>query len=548
MKRGQEAIAERPGFSRIALIAGVVVVGVYLAHVLLCWGQINDDAFITFRYSKFLALGRGPYFNPGEHVEGYTNPLLMFAMSAWLTFFGDASALPAAKAIGVAAGIAGLFFTWILCRAWLLRIPGLASSASTLAWLGPALVATQAGFALNSTTGLETTLFAAGIAAGLSLAQYAEDMNRWRGAGAAFAMVVATRPEGAAVVGCVLLARLVGGALGNAASRRRWLLDAGIGAGAVIALLLWRFIAYDGELLPNTYYAKLGGMTGRSTSLAYVTGLLGRHLGWVGFIPIPLAFVLASRDLRRAMLPALSVAVFGAAAIFLTGPDWMPGYRLLVPYLPLWGALSALGLFLVAKSLGPRPLAVGTTLVLAMIAGLFAWQFPTLVSYRHDLVTRARGFREGHAALADWLHGRARPGETAALMDIGIVGYSCIDLNILDLTGLTDRTIAHAPGGFLKKLYPLSYVLDRRPETVIVVYTGPEELPTGLPLTLVPWTEIERRLVSDPTFNRLYVHPWTAAPGADVLEQLAAHYGAARVFRHAYPRRSYFLVAYALSP
>jgi len=548
VKRAEGTFAERSGVRRLALTAGVVVVGLYLAHVVAFWPQINDDAFITFRYSKFLALGRGPYFNLGEHVEGYTNPLLMLAMSAWLAVFGDASVVAAAKVIGVGAGIATLSFTWLLCRGWLLRIPGFASSASVLAWLGPALVATQAEFALNSTTGLETTLFAAGIAAGLSLVPYAEDTNRWRGAGLAFAMVVATRPEGAAVVGCVLLARLVGGALGNAAARRRWLLDAGIAAGAIIALLSWRFVAYDGEWLPNTYYAKLGGMTGRSTSLAYVTGLLGRHLAWVGWIPIPLAFVLASRDLRRAMLPAVCVAVFGVTAIFLTGPDWMPGYRLLVPYLPLWGALSALGVFLAAKSLGFRPLTVGTTLLLAIIAGLFAWQLPALTSYRRDLVIRARGFHEGHIALADWLRGRSRPGETAALMDIGIVGYRCIDLNILDLTGLTDRTIARAPGGFLKKIYPLSYVLDRRPETVVVVYTGPEDLPTDRPVTLVPWTEIERRLASDPTFNRLYVHPRTAAPGADVLEQIAARYGAARVFRHAYPRRSYFLFAFTLNP
>jgi hypothetical protein len=533
---------------RLALIAGLLVVGAYLAHVAVFWPQINDDAFITFRYGKFLALGRGPYFNLGEHVEGYTNPLLMFAMSAWLALFGDAGVLVAAKVIGAGAGIAALGFTWFLCRGWLLRIPALAGSASILAWLGPALVATQAAFALNSTTGLETTLFAATIAAGLSLVQHAEDTNRWRGAGLAFALVVFTRPEGAAIVGIVLVARLLGGALGSPQARRRWLVDAAIGAFALIALLLWRFIAYDGEWLPNTYYAKFGGMTGRQTALAYVTGLLGRHLAWVGWIPILVTFGLASRELRRAILPAFLVVGFGVAAIFLTGPDWMPGYRLLVPYLPLWGGLSALGVFLAAKSLGSRQLVAGTTLLLAMISGLFAWQYPALKNYRSDLLTRAGGFREGHVALADWLRSRSRPGETAALMDIGIVGFRCIDLDILDLTGLTDRTIAKAPGGFLKKVYPLSYVLDRKPETVIVVYTGPQELPADRPVTLVPWTEIERRLVSDPTFNGLYVHPRTAAPGADVLEQLAAHYGATRVFRHAYPRRSYLLFAYTLHP
>ena len=531
-----------------SVAAGIAALGLYAAHVAYYGGQINDDAFITFRYSRFLALGRGPYFNLGEHVEGYTNPLLMFVMSAWLAVFGDHGVLPAAKAIGVVAGGACLIATWLLCRAWLRSVPALAPSASTLAWLAAGLCATQAGFALNSTTGLETTMFAAGIMLSLALVQLGEDAGRWTGGGAVLGLLVWTRPEGAAVSGLVLAGRLALGALRRPAARRRWLLDAGLAAGALIALLLWRFLAYDGHLVPNTYHAKMGGMTGRSTALAYVLRLAGRHLAWVGWLPIPLALVLASRELRRTMAPAAAVVTFGVLAIFLTGPDWMPGQRLLVPYLPIWAALSTLGVCLLAARTGSRPSRTGAVAMLALIAGLLAWQQPARASYRDDLVTRARGFREGHGALADWLNARARNGETVALMDIGIVGFRCIDWSVLDLTGLTDRTIAESPGGFLQKQYPLSYVLDRRPDVVVVVYTGPEDLSADRPVSLVPWTEIERRLVADPAFQRLYVRRRTAEPGAELLDQLAAHLGAARVFRHAYPGRSYFLAAYALSP
>lgn len=531
-----------------SVAAGTAALGTYAAHIAYYWGQINDDAFITFRYSRFLALGRGPYFNVGEHVEGYTNPLLMLVMSAWLALFGDAGVLPAAKAIGVLAGGACLIATWLLTRAWLKSLPTLAPHASTLAWLAAGLGATQAGFALNSTTGLETTMFAAGLMLSVALVQLAEDADRWTGAGAVLGLLVWTRPEGTAVSGLVLVARLALGGLRRPSARRRWLLDAGLAAGALAALLLWRFLAYDGQLVPNTYYAKLGGMTGHATALAYVMRLVGRHLAWVGWLPVPLAFVLAPRELRRAMTPAAVLATFGVVAIFLTGPDWMPGQRLLVPYLPLWAALSTLGVLLAATRLGSRPARTGTWAMLVLIVGLLVWQQPARASYRSDLVTRARGFREGHTALADWLNGRARSGETVALMDIGIVGFRCIDLKVLDLTGLTDRTIARSPGGFLQKQYPLSYVLDRRPEFVVVVFTAPEDLSADRPVSLVPWTEIERRLVVDPTFQRMYVRPRAPEPGAELLDQLAAHLGAARVFRHAYPGRSYFLAAYALNP
>ncbi len=52
-------------------------------------------------------------------------------------------------------------------------------------------------------------------------------------------------------------------------------------------------------------------------------------------------------------------------------------------------------------------------------------------------------------------------------MDIGIIGYECIDQRILDITGLTDRYIAQSPGEFLDKVgrgelpfYLLGWIAD----------------------------------------------------------------------------------------
>ncbi|NCQ34688.1 hypothetical protein GW813_06350, partial [bacterium] len=41
-----------------------------------------DDAFISFRYAEHLAAGRGLVFNPGEYVQGFTNPLLTLMLAA----------------------------------------------------------------------------------------------------------------------------------------------------------------------------------------------------------------------------------------------------------------------------------------------------------------------------------------------------------------------------------------------------------------------------------------------------------------------------------
>ena len=50
-----------------------------LMHQLL-FGTIAEDAFITFRYAMNLASGRGPVFNPGERVEGYSDFLWMVTL------------------------------------------------------------------------------------------------------------------------------------------------------------------------------------------------------------------------------------------------------------------------------------------------------------------------------------------------------------------------------------------------------------------------------------------------------------------------------------
>ena len=56
-----------------------LVLGLVLAWLLR---HTEDDAFITFRYSKHLAEGLGPVWNPGDSppVEGYTNFLWMVLM------------------------------------------------------------------------------------------------------------------------------------------------------------------------------------------------------------------------------------------------------------------------------------------------------------------------------------------------------------------------------------------------------------------------------------------------------------------------------------
>lgn len=46
------------------------------------YSSLFDDAMISFRYARNIADGIGPYWNPGDKVEGFTNPLWTYLMSA----------------------------------------------------------------------------------------------------------------------------------------------------------------------------------------------------------------------------------------------------------------------------------------------------------------------------------------------------------------------------------------------------------------------------------------------------------------------------------
>ncbi|HMQ16642.1 MAG TPA: hypothetical protein PKC49_11775, partial [Phycisphaerae bacterium] len=125
-------------------------------------------------------------------------------------------------------------------------------------------------------------------------------------------------------------------------------------------------------------------------------------------------------------------------------------------------------------------------------------------------------------------------------------GYHCHDLHVLDITGLTDRFIAKSPGGFLDKQFEPSYVLDRRPEYVVIVFTAPFRLDQLDDVTrLVRWTDIEDRILNDPLFIERYVRVRPDDPSRPPLERLARMLGAEMAFEHLHPGdRLYLLVLY----
>ena len=213
-----------------------------------------DDAFISFRYVRNLLEGHGLVFNPGEHVEGYSNFLWVLELAAiWgLSGVAPERAAPWLSVAFTAGTIAAMM--WWIARLPLLRHRGL------VAWMALGLVCASATFAVwTSGGGLETRQFTFFIVlAVMCLSLYRDSHRGLLAASLSLAAAALTRPEGpllaALCCGWFVIQRMADTGRFNPDWRRLICLAAPVVV-LVGAHFLWRY-GYYGEWLPNTWYAK----------------------------------------------------------------------------------------------------------------------------------------------------------------------------------------------------------------------------------------------------------------------------------------------------
>ncbi len=549
------------------LAVDLLLVFAFLFHAMLFLEYRVDDAFILYRYAAMWASGEGPVFNPGELVEGYSSPLWV-AVAAVLHRIAGHDHLPAlAQIVDLIAGAALVVCTARIARAaGLLAGWGAPAARSAGAAAGGLLVVCPA-LAMHSVNGLETAPYAACLALGALLLLRAESKGRWAGAGVALAAAALLRPEGGMMALCLcicagfvecayrhedLLDVPVGVSPPSRRCKRTPSLDIALVAAAVILSVLCRYLYYDGTLLPNTFHAKSGGFWGISARDYVLAGLIPPQLGFVG-MGIGLLGLVLSRPAARRVVPSLVVGLMGGLLPLLLGSDWMPGARLVVPYLPLLAVAVAVGLMSCVHSIVRLFRAKASSPVLhymaagVVVAGAWITQRMEGDRLREYASVRARGYATGHAVLADWLGEQTEAGDTIALMDVGLVGYERMELALLDLAGLTDAEIARSPGGSLDKWYDPAYVIERDPAYVVLVFTGPiwgdEHHPSAEEVT--PLLPHGRRIYQHDGFRERYVRVRTrSGPESPWTDALAAGLGAERVFVHAHPWRHYLLAVF----
>jgi arabinofuranosyltransferase len=426
---------------------------IFILHAGYFWPWAEDDAFITFRYASNLVQGEGLVFNPGERVEGYSNPLwvLLAALAMKLGF----DPLVIARLVGIAGGLACLWGSWRLT----LKLRPDSGAAATAA---PLFLALTPMLPRHAVTGLETVPYAALLAAALLLVT---DQPRRRASILLPSCLVAVsllRPEGFVFAGLILAWRFM------EEPRSRRIRFEALGTLLFLgAFLVWRW-SYYGALLPNTYQAKMTGELGALVDGVHYTLDFLREFGGPVVVGLYLTNLLG-REVPKLFWLVTGLIALQVGIVVAAGGDWMHFYRFFVPVLPLMAAGLAAG-FAVLLHLG-RPHAplpgfiLGAVLLVAFIGSYKVERATSRLVV--PAVREGTYLTDGYREAARWIVDHTDEGASVAVSDIGIVGY-VTGRPIVDMFGLIDPHIARAPGRQHFKS-DADYVLGRDPDVVLLV-------------------------------------------------------------------------------
>jgi hypothetical protein len=430
---------------------------------LCAWPYTVDDAYIVARYAARIVSGLGYTSSGKELSDGVTGPLWLVPGMFAARLRGDPV---------VVAKVAGLSAMALAVVLVLRRLRARAQGVRYV-FLAVVLVACQPTLGTWGVAGLETGAATLALCVAL-LASTARPRPRLWSTSLALAALPWLRPELAfaalAVLG-VLSLRI------GARSWPAWLAT----IASALATCVFRQAMF-GELLPLAYYAKLGTL---GDGVEYTLRSLLVLSAGSGLIAVAFAIRHGRSDDRAAG----AVLIAHTLAVVLAGGDWMPGFRLFVPVLPLYVALVAVG---VQSMLRARRGAWLVAVTLAPVLGLSSL----------DLVTRIPEIRDGAhqraqaaRALGAVLHARAT---RIALVDVGQLG-TLADRELVDLGGITDPEIARLPGGHLDKHIPESLIARRAPDAILLHSTNAAaDLDASGQLRSLHGSPVERRVAAMP--------------------------------------------------
>ena len=446
-----------------------------------------DDAFITFKYSKNLTLGRGLVFNQGERVEATSSILWALLLVPFELLITDGAV--------IGAKILGYFFLLavaLLGALCLNKLRGKTAQGQFLTVLYLFLLAASSPFIFWSLYGMENGL----VALLLLLAVYffMREVERGKGLASAFFVFLlqTARPEGFIFIFVFVFFKIIFYLAQRQKLALPWLLS-------WLTLLfislgiyeIWGFIYY-GHLLPNTVAVKVDSVTPARIikGVKYLTnGGLKLYLILAAISFNLIVWQLLLRFFKnRANSPNIltyaatslhlifSLVLIGYLFTILVGGDWMVNGRFishLIPLLLLVFLYSAEKL--VNQYLKPlKAYKAKTALIFIFVSACFIF-YPLnleLSAKAHKWAVRLdRSCQNAIMGMVAYLNDQEHSeNKVVACSDVGMISYY-YQGKILDWWGLADEEIALSGQGYGN--IKADYLLRRQPDYIILYSAAP---------------------------------------------------------------------------
>jgi len=418
-----------------------------------------DDAYITFRYSKNLAAGFGPTYNPGlPPVEGYTTFLWMLLMT--VSHFAGINVATFSKISGILLTCGTLAFIALIT----FRLTKQFSIKARIFFgaFGGYLLAMLPFTATHAIAGMETSLFIFLI----SIMVYMVTLGLQNKSSLLFLSPLVglaigmTRPEGNAIS---LLLLGFGWFFSKSAIRKRliWFsLGLYIFPGALY--FLWRFLYYD-LILPLPFYMKVlhgGGLFGGTnevgTYLLYILPSLS--------ILLVAAIIRLRKELIISLIPIFFLLVFYLFPAHAMGFSW----RFIYPATPFIIIIAAFGGITIFDLLG-KVIRSNKPWEVVILFGLLLIGLGNLEGLDSTIKNQnlyGAGI-SNYKIFGNLLNKYNNQHElTIALGDAGTVPYYS-DWQVIDLFGLNSRDLSFG------KVPVSTLVFEQHPADLILLSVGP---------------------------------------------------------------------------
>jgi hypothetical protein len=500
------------------LLPGLLLAGYYDAVAFQLAGRVGfplDDSWIHAQFARNLATGAGFTYTSGAWVSGSTAPLWTVLLAA--AYFLCRNMVVAATLLGLIMQAVTGFYAMRL--AGLLGIDRLiAALAGTLAAVTPIMV-------WGAVSGMEVTLAAALLVAGLFHCFRVTDPARVPALGITLlGLASLARPESMAVVAVVVASEAL--RAGSVRQRLRRTVLSGVLAAAAVAPLVIFSYATIGRPLPTTFYAKSGPGIVRAVATgdaamaerAIVTfgpravsnfgaTLLDQFGVASVLLPLGLLYSLLMPEHRRIGLTMLAIFVLVPFAMGIVAPQ-----RLKPDNVRYTGQLVAAAAPVLIAAVGfarrHRP-AVAIAIAALAVAATAA----RAVSSASLYAISVKNIEELHVVTGQWLRDHVPAGELVAANDVGAIAYFG-GRRVLDLEGLVSPDVLPYRG---LPERGLQVVLDMRPGYVVIFPAWYPEIPARADL----FTEIHRVRILDNVISAgdemiVFRTPWASgAPGDD---------------------------------